>query len=82
MMLVDYGSSLVRPASITITALFVEALDGIRPWALIDARMRKHARPEASRGLAPVTIGIGPGFAAGHTVDLVIESAWGEPSDR
>lgn len=66
-------------ASVTATAMpFEQVLGGIRPWILIDARMRKHERPEASRGLAPVTIGIGPGFDAGHTVDLVIESAWGE----
>jgi len=45
-------------------------------WSvLIDARMRKRAVPECQRGMAPLTIG--PNFVAGETVDLAIETSWG-----
>jgi len=41
----------------------VEELVGVvRPDVLVDARMRKRVRPESLRGLAPLTIGLGPGF--------------------
>jgi xanthine dehydrogenase accessory factor len=46
--------------------------------ALVDARMRKRATPERQRGLAPLTIGLGPNFVAGDTVDLAIETSWGD----
>ena len=46
--------------------------------ALIDARMRKRAQPERQRGLVPITIGLGPNFVAGETVDLAIETSWGD----
>jgi hypothetical protein len=46
--------------------------------AIVDARMRKRAVPEAQRGLAPMTIGLGPNFVAGETVDLAIETMWGD----
>ena len=49
------------------------------PWsAVIDARMRKRATPERLRGYAPLTIGLGPNFIAGDTVDLAIETSWGD----
>ena len=48
-------------------------------WAaLVDARMRKRAVPEPQRGLAPLTLGLGPNFVAGGTVDLAVETGWGE----
>lgn len=52
-------------------------LAAVRPAVLVDARMRKRAIPETQRGLAPLTIGLGPNFVAGETVDLAIETAWG-----
>lgn len=48
------------------------------PAVLVDARMRKRAIPDVQRGLAPLTIGLGPNFVAGETTDLVIETSWGE----
>jgi xanthine dehydrogenase accessory factor len=45
---------------------------------LIDARMRKRARPELLRDMAPLTIGLGPNFVAGETVDVAIETEWGD----
>jgi xanthine dehydrogenase accessory factor len=57
---------------------FAEMLRAADWSALIDARMRKRAVPERQRGLAPLTIGLGPNFVAGETVDLAIETKWGE----
>jgi xanthine dehydrogenase accessory factor len=47
------------------------------PLVLVDARMRKHHQPEIQRGRAELTIGLGPGFVAGETVDIAVETAWG-----
>jgi xanthine dehydrogenase accessory factor len=55
-----------------------EVLAALLPDVLVDARMRKRARPEVQRGLAPLTIGLGPNFVAGETVDVAIETQWGE----
>lgn len=60
------------------TAPLEEVLAAVRPDVLVDARMRKRAQPEAQRGLAPLTIGLGPNFVAGETTDLAIETQWGE----
>jgi xanthine dehydrogenase accessory factor len=57
--------------------LLSEVFDSAAWSALIDARMRKRAVPEKQRGIAPLTIGLGPNFIAGETVDLAIETSWG-----
>lgn len=57
---------------------FFELLETLHPNILVDARMRKHLQPEAQRGLAQLTIGLGPNFVAGETTDLAIETNWGE----
>jgi xanthine dehydrogenase accessory factor len=60
------------------TAPLEGVLAAVRPDVLVDARMRKHERPEAQRELAPLTIGLGPNFVAGETTDLAIETQWGD----
>ena len=57
---------------------FVEVLQFVQPDVLVDARMRKRAQPEVQRGLARLTIGLGPNFVAGTTTDLAVETSWGE----
>jgi xanthine dehydrogenase accessory factor len=57
---------------------FNALLNAVKPDVLVDARMRKRAQPEVQRGLAPLTIGLGPNFVAGETTDLVVETAYGE----
>ena len=57
---------------------FAEVIEATAWAAVIDARMRKRAVPERQRGIAPLTIGLGPNFIAGDTVDLAIETMWGE----
>jgi len=54
-------------------APLVAALD---PDVLVDARMRKRTVPESQRGLARVTIGLGPNFHAGVTCDVAVETSW------
>jgi xanthine dehydrogenase accessory factor len=53
-------------------------LEAMSPDVLIDARMRKHHQPEVQRGLARLTIGLGPNFVAGQTIDLAVETSWGD----
>jgi xanthine dehydrogenase accessory factor len=50
----------------------------VQPGVLVDARMRKRDEPEPQRDLAPLTIGLGPGFVAGETTHLAIETQWGD----
>jgi xanthine dehydrogenase accessory factor len=56
---------------------FSEMVEAANWSVVIDARMRKRAVPEGQRGLAPLTIGLGPNFVAGETVDLAVETKWG-----
>lgn len=66
--------------------LTVAGFDGIlrevSPAVLVDARMRKHSQPEAQLGLAPLTLGLGPGFVAAQTVDIAIETGRGPDLGR
>jgi xanthine dehydrogenase accessory factor len=60
------------------TAALDRVLAAVRPDVLVDARMRKHERPERQLDLAPLTIGLGPNFVAGDTTHLAIETQWGD----
>lgn len=70
------------PGSDEVLVSTAEPLDdllaALRPDVLVDARMRKRAQPETQRGLARLTIGLGPNFVAGETTDLAIETQWGD----
>ena len=57
---------------------FHELMNILHPQILVDARMRKHIQPEDQRGLAEFTLGLGPNFVAGETVDVAIETNWGD----
>jgi xanthine dehydrogenase accessory factor len=61
---------------------FALVLREAAPAVLVDARMRKHSQPETQRGLAPLTLGLGPGFEAGQTVDVAIETGRGPDLGR
>jgi xanthine dehydrogenase accessory factor len=63
------GMLAAKDAVLVTVAPFPDALKALAWSALIDARLRKRAIPEPQRGLAPLTIGIGPNFVAGETVD-------------
>lgn len=73
----ELRSLLSTPTVISVTvADFAAVLATVVPDVLIDARMRKRAQPEVQRGLAKLTIGLGPNFIAGETTDLVVETGW------
>lgn len=55
---------------------FIAVLGLVSPDVLVDARMRKRDRPEVQRGLARLTIGLGPNFVAGKNTDVVVETSW------
>lgn len=57
---------------------FHQLMQTLHPQILVDARMRKHIQPENQRGLAEFTIGLGPNFMAGATIDVAIETNWGD----
>lgn len=54
----------------------------LQPNVLVDARMRKHHHPEVQRGLAGLSIGLGPNFVAGETTDMAVETSWGDELGR
>lgn len=57
---------------------FFDLISLYQPMVMVDARMRKHQQPEALRGSAALTIGLGPNFIAGENVDIAIETSWGD----
>lgn len=79
----DLPPRLVAHASIPVVVADLPAvLAVVGPDVLVDARMRKRAQPEVQRGLAPLVIGLGPNFVAAETVDLAVETSWGEDLGR
>lgn len=58
-----------------------ESIEALTPAAVVDARMAKR-NLGTSIDDAPVTIGLGPGFEAGHDVDFVIETKRGHELGR
>jgi xanthine dehydrogenase accessory factor len=55
------------------------AIEKLAPDVIVDARMKKRGRPERLKRLAHLTIGLGPGFVAGETVDVAVETDGGNP---
>lgn len=75
----DVGELRGASAEVLVTTASLEdVLGAVAPDVLVDARMRKRAQPEPQRGLAGLTIGLGPNFVAGETTDLAIETQWGD----
>jgi xanthine dehydrogenase accessory factor len=58
-----------------------EALARLRPPVLVDARMAKRSL-DTHRALAPLVIGLGPGFRAGQDVHAVVETVRGPALGR
>ena len=67
-----------RKAIPALDCSLAQALDLGAFDVLVDARMRKRTTPERQIGLAPLTIGLGPNFCAGESVDFAIETQWGD----
>lgn len=63
--------------AVAVTDLRLDAVCPGPPFAaLVDARMKKRATPPDRRGLAPLAIGLGVGFAPGVNCDIAIETSW------
>lgn len=78
-LLVSLNDAMIAREAVPVTtAPFQAVLKAVKWSALVDARMRKRVVPECQRGLAPLTIGLGPNFIAGRTVNLAIETGWGK----
>lgn len=56
-------------------------VDIIKPLAVVDAIMAKK-NLGTGRGMAPITVGVGPGFEAGEDVDAVVETKRGHDLGR
>ena len=67
---------LAQPVVAVYLGPFGPLVDAVKPDVLVDARMRKRAVPENQRGLARLTIGLGPNFHAGATCDAAVETSW------
>ncbi len=52
------------------------SIEALKPAVVVDAILAKR-NLGTTRNMAPVTIGLGPGFSAGDDVDVVIETARG-----
>lgn len=59
----------------------LNCLEIIQPAVLVDARMKKRS-PETDIDVAPMVIGIGPGFIAGENCHAVIETKRGHKLGR
>ena len=66
-------------------AMFVDpagaCIAGFRPLAVVDAILAKR-NLGTSRAMAPITVGLGPGFTAGVDVDAVVETKRGHNLGR
>ncbi|MHB1391588.1 MAG: selenium-dependent molybdenum cofactor biosynthesis protein YqeB [Clostridia bacterium] len=56
-------------------------LDKVKPLAVVDAIMAKR-NLGTDKGMAPITVGVGPGFEAGVDVDAVVETKRGHDLGR
>lgn len=80
---VNLRGELISPRFIPVVVSDIFRLvEKLRPHVLVDARMRKHKKPNRQFHLAPLTIGLGPNFSAGMNVHIAIETARGEHLGR
>jgi len=75
----ELSRALAYGQAVPVTKLdLAGVLEAVEVDVLVDARMRKRAQPEPQLELAPLTIGLGPGFVAGETTHLAVETRWGD----
>lgn len=65
-----------------VTLPEAQLLESVRFDVIIDATMRRELLHADLRPLAPLTIGLGPGFAPGRNCHVAIETQWGESMGR
>lgn len=75
--LADLRPLLERRRFVPVTVAPFTTLLAALPWAaLVDARVRLGRPAEPQVRLAPLTIGLGPGFVAGGSVTVAIDTGW------
>jgi xanthine dehydrogenase accessory factor len=71
----EIAAILAKPGHAAVTPLQLPDLAAVlRPRLLIDARMQKRRVTPDYRGMAGVTVGLGPNFAVGVNCDIAIET--------
>ena len=72
---IEIASVVARRRSVAVSPLHLTDLLAIRsPDVLVDARMQKHRITPDYRGLARVTVGLGPNFVVGANCDVAVET--------
>jgi len=78
----DQAREIARLGDIpVVTADFRDLIEATGFEVIVDARMLKR-RTDISKDLAPLVIGLGPGFVAGKDVDVVVETNRGHDLGR
>ncbi len=78
----DDALKLIRTGEVPLlTRDYRKVCREIRPDVIVDARMTK-TESDISGDLAPLVIGLGPGFEAGGNVDVVVETMRGHDLGR
>jgi hypothetical protein len=63
------------PGKVVVTELHLTDVIALRsPTVIVDARMQKHRATPDLRGIARVTVGLGPHFEVGANCDIAIET--------
>ena len=71
----EIATALSRPRQVAVTSLHLTDLMSLYPIRLlVDARLQKHRITPDFRGLAGLTIGLGPKFAVGVNCDIAVET--------
>jgi xanthine dehydrogenase accessory factor len=79
---VDDAQRCIRSGEVPLLTLDYRRVSReLRPDIIVDARMTK-TESDISSGMAPLVIGLGPGFEAGRNVDAVIETMRGHDLGR
>jgi len=73
--LTDFVQIGEEPDKVAVTEMHLTDIIALRtPFIIIDARMQKHRITPDLRGIARVTVGVGPMFEIGVNCDLAIET--------
>jgi hypothetical protein len=71
----NIAAAVARPNCVAVTPLQLSDLIAVRsPDVILDARMQKRMITPDYRGLARLTIGLGPNFMVGENCDVAIET--------
>ena len=75
----EISSIMAIPRQVAVTLPLVELMAMLKFDALVDARMQKYSVAPDLRGIAEVTVGLGPNFEPGFNCDVAIETHPSKP---